>query len=32
MDQTLYLKVSAAVKQLPDLLKRVRQLEAKVRG
>ncbi len=32
MDQTLYLKVSAAVKQLPDLLKRVRKLEAKVGG
>ncbi|XFA73532.1 UDP-3-O-(3-hydroxymyristoyl)glucosamine N-acyltransferase [Thermosynechococcaceae cyanobacterium Okahandja] len=30
MEQSLYLRVSAAVKQLPELLKRVRALEAKL--
>lgn len=30
MDQALYLKASAALRQLPQLLKRVRKLEAKV--
>lgn len=32
MEQSLYLRVSAAVKQLPELLKRVRALEAKLNG
>ncbi|WP_448533441.1 UDP-3-O-(3-hydroxymyristoyl)glucosamine N-acyltransferase [Parathermosynechococcus lividus] len=31
MEQRLYLRVSAALKQLPDLLKRVRTLEAKLK-